>query len=207
MKEQTVLKGIMDEDSLPFVDYDYPESSSDWQRIALVGEAPGKEEARQGHPFVGRSGQLLGDMLEKAGIVRKNCLVANVFRLGPPKNKVEHFFSSRKAAQTNGQNLAEDLGKFGSVYCLEEYASEIKNLSETLQKMAPHVIIALGRTPLWALTGEGGLLSKVGQELPCRLAHGIPVIPTYHPSFILRGNWKLQDDWLKHLKFAATQYS
>lgn len=209
MPQHTIQKNLFTEDSsdsqLPFVDYDFPVDSKNWSGIALVGEAPGKEEARLGHPFVGRSGQLLDGMLEKAGIDRPNCLVANVFRLGPPKNKVDHFFSSRKAAQLAGQKLNKDLGKFGSVYCLEQYASEIINLGDVLQRLSPRVIVALGRTPLWALTGEGGLLSKVGQTFDCRLASGIPVIPTYHPSFILRGNWGLQDAWLKHLQLAAAQ--
>lgn len=190
---------------LPFVDYDYPTDVKNWSRIAIIGEAPGKEEARLGHPFVGRSGQLLGEMLQKAKIDRKNCLVANVFRLGPPQNKVDHFFSSRKAANLAGLALAEELGKFGSAYCLEQYAGEIRNLSAVLKELSPRVIIGLGRTPLWALTGEGALLSKVGQSFDCRLAPGIPVIPTYHPSFILRGNWGLQETWLKHLLLAASQ--
>jgi DNA polymerase len=118
---------------------------------------------------------------------------------------VDHFFSSRKAAQNAGLELAESLGKFGSSYCLKQYEAEIMHLSAVLQELSPKVIIALGRTPLWALTGEGGLLQKVGSKLDCRLAKGIPVIPTYHPSFILRGNWGLQDAWLKHLQTAATQ--
>lgn len=188
---------------LPFVDYDFPANPALFSGLVLVGEAPGREEARLGHPFVGRSGQILGDMLEKAGIVRQNCLVANVFRYQPPQNKVDTFFSSRKAAQIQGKPLAESLGKFGSAYCLQEYEKEINNLSETLKALHPKIVVALGRTPLWALTGENGLLSKVGSTLDCRLAPGIPVIPTYHPSFILRGNWGLQETWLEHLRLAA----
>lgn len=191
--------------ALPHVEYDFPTDRKNWSRIAFVGEAPGKEEARLGHPFVGRSGQLLNEMLVKAGIDRPSCLVANVFRIQPPGNKVDHFFASRRAALLAGKPIAEAYGPFGSSWCLEEFTHDIKNLAETLQAMSPRIIIALGRTPLWALTGEGGLLSKVGQTFDCRLAPGIPVIPTYHPSFILRGNWKLQDQWLDHLILAAAQ--
>lgn len=190
---------------LPRVDYDFPSDPQNWSRIALVGEAPGKEEARLGHPFVGRSGQLLGEALKKAGIDRTRCLVANVFRSQPPGNKVDHFFSSRRAALASSEKLAEEYGPFGSAWCLEKYAHDIRNLAEVLQKLAPRVIIGLGRTPLWALTGQNGLLAKVGQRLDCRLAPGIPVIPTYHPSFILRGNWNLQDQWVSQLLYAAAQ--
>lgn len=192
-------------EQLPRVEYDYPSDLSRWSRIALVGEAPGKEEARLGHPFVGRSGQLLNDMLKKAGIKRADCLVANVFRSQPPGNKVDHFFSSRRAAQAANEKLATQYGPFGSAWCLEKYAFDIKNLSDVLQELSPRIILALGRTPFWALTGENGLLSKVGKRMDCRLAPGIPVIPTYHPSFILRGNWGLQDQWLSHFLHAISQ--
>jgi DNA polymerase len=67
--------------------------------------------------------------------------------------------------------------------------------------MTKLVIIALGRTALWALTGENGLMEKLGKPLPCRLLPGVCVIPTFHPSFILRGNWARQNEWLGH--FAA----
>ncbi len=190
---------------LPRVEYDFPENPEKWSGLALVGEAPGKEEARLGHPFVGRSGQLLNETLIKAGIDRKACLVANVFRSQPPSNKIDHFFSSRRAAKEAGKALAEEWGAFGSSWCLQEYSFDVNKLKETLQRLSPRAIIALGRTPLWALTGENGLLSKVGQRLDCRLVPGLPVIPTYHPSFILRGNWGLQDQWVEHLRFAAAQ--
>jgi uracil-DNA glycosylase len=186
------------------VDYDFPQNPKAWSGIAFVGEAPGAEEARLGHPFVGRSGQLLDKILARAGIERPDCLVANVFRFQPPGNKVDHFFISKHAAAAAKTGIAENLGRFGSVYVRAEFAPEIEALTETLRRLKPKVIVSLGRTPLWALTGENGLLEKVGKPLPCRLVPGISVIPTYHPSFILRGNWGLQDNWLKHLELAKS---
>ena len=167
-----------------------------------MGEAPGAEEARLGRPFVGRSGQLLDKILERAEIERDRCLIANVFRRQPPANKVDHFFASRRAALTQGFALAESYGKFGSHFCRAEFASEIEHLGEVMAREKPAIIVALGRTPLWALTGENGLLDKVGRALPCRLCPSVQVIPTFHPSFILRGNWKLQDEWLTHFQSA-----
>lgn len=180
------------------VEYDFPKDKKSWNRMVLVGEAPGAEEARLGHPFVGRSGQLLDKILEKSQINRADCLIANVFRMQPPGNKVDHFFTSRRAAKIAKTSIAEEYGQFGSAFCRADFAEEIKHLSETLKEIKPKIIVALGRTPLWALTGENGLLNKVGKSLPCRLAPGYEVIPTYHPSFILRGNWGLQDQWLDH---------
>ncbi|MDR3425730.1 MAG: uracil-DNA glycosylase [Alphaproteobacteria bacterium] len=187
---------------IPFADYSFPSSVKGWNGLALVGEAPGAEEARLGRPFVGRSGQLLDKMLENAGIERAACLIANVFRFQPPGNKVDHFFASRRAAAAEGFALAESFGKFGSAYCRAEFAVELEHLRDVLAREKPLGIVALGRTPLWALTGENGLLDKVGRTLPCRFLPSAPVIPTYHPSFILRGNWKLQEGWLGHFRAA-----
>jgi uracil-DNA glycosylase len=188
------------------VDYDFPSGPGGWNGIALVGEAPGAEEVRQGHPFVGRSGQLLDKILQKADIDRRQCLVANAFRYQPPGNKVDHFFISRRAAKAQDISIAEQLGPFGSAFCRGEFAVEIEHLQGVLEKMKKThpkmIIVALGRTPLWALTGENGLLAKIGKPLPCRLLPQTQVIPTFHPSFILRGNWGRQDEWLDHFKVA-----
>ncbi len=182
------------------VDYAYPEKP--WNGLALVGEAPGAEEVRQGKPFVGRSGQLLGQMLHKAGIDREATLIANVFRAQPPGNKVDHFFASRRASKEGGFALDESFGKFGSSYCRGEFSTDVRHLQETLKRERPKVILALGRTPLWALTGENGLLGKVGRIVGAPFSPAAKVIPTFHPSFILRGNWKLQDEWLGHFLLA-----
>ena len=184
------------------VAYDMPVDLDHWSQLALVGEAPGEEEARLGHPFVGRSGQLLDKMLGKAGIDRTQCLVANVFRSRPPDNKVDHFFISKRAAVQQGIAIAEEYGQFGTAWCRAEFAEDIEHLRDTLAQLKPRAILTLGRTPMWALTGEKGMLEKAGQELTCRLMPGVPVIPTYHPSFILRGNWELQDQWLAHFHAA-----
>ncbi|MDD3029658.1 MAG: uracil-DNA glycosylase [Alphaproteobacteria bacterium] len=192
------MKQSLEGEVLPFADYAYP--TKDWNGLVLVGEAPGAEEARQKKPFVGRSGQLLDSMLERAGIDRADTLVANVFRFQPPENKVAHFFASRRAACAENFSLADRYGKFGSAFCKDSFAAEIDHLKKTLIRKNPKVVMALGRTPLWALTGENGLLDKVGTPLPCRLNPKLLVIPTYHPSFILRGNWALQDAWLSHFK-------
>ncbi len=183
---------------LPKVEYDFPAAGADWNGIALIGEAPGAEEAKQGHPFVGRSGQLLDKMLGQAGIDRRRSFIGNVFRYQPPKNKIDHFFTSRRAAKEAGIAIAEQYGQFGSAWVRGDYAGEIDNLSVALVKLKPRIIIALGRTPTWALTGTNGLLDKVGKRMECRLCSGVEVIPTYHPSFIMRGNWGLQEAWLGH---------
>ncbi|MDX1922881.1 MAG: uracil-DNA glycosylase [Alphaproteobacteria bacterium] len=177
------------DDQLPFVDYQFPTQKSDRGLLVVVGEAPGANEVKQGRPFVGRSGQLLEKNMQSAGIVRASILVANVFRFQPPKNKVDHFFSSIRGAIERGEEIEEKYGRFASKYVLKKYAGELEHLGETLRAKKPKAIITLGRTPLWALTGLEGILNIRGQQQDCRLAPGIPVIPTYHPSYIIRGNW------------------
>jgi DNA polymerase len=174
-------------DDLPFVDYQYPKGRPGKPLIALVGEAPGADEVRLGKPFVGRAGQLLDRALAASGIDRDACFVANVFRYRPPDNKVGHFFASRRRAAESGEPLAESLGKLGAEYCLKRYSGEVDALAEALRELAPAVIVAVGRTPLWALTGLNGITALRGQVLKGRLS-AAPVIATFHPSFVMRQN-------------------
>ncbi len=173
--------------ALPFVDYQYPSNVGSAPCIALIGEAPGADEVKLGRPFVGRAGQLLDRALAAAGIDRTGCLIANVFRCRPPDNKVGHFFASRRRAAQEDAKLAERWGKLGAELCRESYAGEISALAEALAAAQPAVIVALGRTPLWALTGLNGITAMRGRALPNRLGDA-PVIATFHPSFVMRQN-------------------
>ncbi len=172
---------------LPFVDYDLPAPDAKGPLLAIIGEAPGGDEARQGRPFVGRSGQLLNENLEAAGIDRRACLVGNVFRYQPPGNKVDHFFASRGKAKKEGFAIDETWGPFGTNYVRAEFAGELDHLKAMLERLRPAAVVALGRTPTWALTGENGIMKLRGQALECRLLPGVMVVPTLHPSYILRG--------------------
>jgi DNA polymerase len=173
-------------ESLPFADYSYP-ADGKVPLLALIGEAPGADEIRLGRPFVGRAGQLLDRALAATGIDRDRCLIANVFRYRPPDNKVGHFFASKRRALEENDPLDMALGKLGADYCRARFAGEIANLAETLKHTAPPVIVGVGRTPLWALTGLNGITALRGQLLANRLSEA-PVIATFHPSFVLRQN-------------------
>jgi len=172
---------------LPFVDYDMPAAPAG-PRLALVGEAPGADEARQGRPFVGRAGQLLDEALKAAGIDRAACFVGNAFRYRPPDNKVAHFFASRGRARKEGLAIDEDWGPFNSQYVLAAFAPELAHLRDTLAAIRPGAVVALGGTPMWALTGLSGITRERGKVQENRLVPGVPVVSTYHPSFVLRGN-------------------
>lgn len=175
---------------LPFVAYQFPTIAGAGRPLALIGEAPGAEEARLGRPFVGRSGKLLDEALVQVGIDRAACFVGNAFRRQPPGNKVGHFFASRARAKREGLALDERWGAFGtSDRVLAAFSGDLDHLQATLAELKPGAVVALGRTPTWALTGLNGILSVRGTVQPCRLLAGVPVVPTYHPSFILRGQF------------------
>jgi DNA polymerase len=171
---------------LPFADYQYP-AGGRRPRIALIGEAPGADEIRLGRPFVGRAGQTLDRALAAVGIAREHCLIANVFRYRPPDNKIGHFFASRRKAALEGDALDERFGKMGAEFCRARYAGELQALADALGAAGPGVVVALGRTPLWALTGQNGITALRGQVLTARLCP-MPVIATFHPSYVNRQN-------------------
>lgn len=189
---------------LPFVDYQFPAAGTGDSPLAIVGEAPGAEEAAQGRPFVGRSGRLLDEGLAAAGIDRAACFVGNVFRRQPPGNKVGHFFCSRRRALQEGLALDERWGAFGtSDRVLASHSEDIDHLHATLARLGVRVIVALGRTPTWALAGLNGILQVRGEVHPCRHLPGAVVLPTFHPSFILRGQWSLLPTFHQDLRQAA----
>src|SRR5436190_18761737 len=180
---------------LPFAPYAQP--SRPWNGLVILGEAPGATEIEQSRPFVGPSGQLLTEALEAVGIDREAALVANVFRYRPPKNQVKHFFGPAKAAGVSGS----DLGRFRLGYVRAAFADELAELAKACA--TARAILALGSVPLWATTGLNVLTPNVGRVLPGRLS-APPVIPTYHPSFIMRGGYDLVQ-WCCHMELALGQ--
>lgn len=128
-------------------------------KICLVGEAPGADEDAQGLPFVGRAGQLLDKMIAAMGIdPAEDVYVSNIIKCRPPGN--------RKPEPV-------------------EVATCIPYLHEQIAAIEPKVIIALGNTAVAALLGTKLGITKVRGQW--KLYKGkIPVMPTYHPSYLLR---------------------
>lgn len=192
----------MTETALPFVDYARP--THPFSGLVILGEAPGADEVLQGRPFVGRSGKLLAASLDAAGIDRDACLVANVFRYRPPRNNVGVFFESKKAAIAGGNHRGLKLGNCGRGFLRAAYAAELDALTVALS--TARAVLALGTIPLWATTGAYRLGQAIGLSRPCRLAVPL-VIPTYHPAFILRGNYELMPTWREHFARAIAAAS
>ena len=154
-------------------------------RIMIVGEAPGVEEVQQRKPFVGSSGMELDRMLHDAGISRSECFVTNVCRYQPLYNKIENFIPKKKSEVT------PDCVQVRSKWVKPVVASGIAELEKEIELVKPELIIALGNTPLWALTGHEGITKWRGSTL--QYDSGTTkalLVPTYHPAAILR-----QWDW------------
>jgi len=130
--------------------------------IMLVGRNPGYDEDREGLPFVGGAGRVLNALLRDAKIRRSECFVTNVCRCLSPGNK----------APTE-----------------EEIAACWEYLKADIESHEPNIIIALGNEALTVLTGKVGITNWRG-SLIYGLAKVPKVMPTFHPSYIMRGNQK-----------------
>lgn len=134
--------------------------------IALVGEAYGAEEAKEGKPFVGKAGQQLDRLLAVAGINRSKCLVTTVANERPPSNNFGVYY--------------EDSARKKPTERLLEFHKQLKERVKDCS-----VVIALGEEALFALTGKKEI-EKYHGSIMCQ-EEGYKVVPTFHPEKIMRG--------------------
>jgi DNA polymerase len=133
--------------------------------LMLVGEQPGDEEDRQGHPFVGSAGKLLRDVMVQAGIDPATTYITNA---------VKHFYWEPRGKRRIHKTPAQRHIEACAVWLEQEIATR-----------APHVIVALGRTALVALLRRAITLATArAQKLATE--NGVPIVATYHPSAALR---------------------
>lgn len=148
--------------------------------VMIVGEAPGAEEERNGEPFVGASGQELTRMLHDAGITRSQCFLTNVARERPFGNDIENFIAKAK------KDITPEHQKLRDKWVTRQITEGFELLKREIELVKPKMIIAVGNTAMWALTGKHGILKWRGSMLYCDFAPGVKVIPTIHPAMILR---------------------
>ena len=133
--------------------------------IMLVGEVPGDEEDRTGHPFVGPAGRLLNKALAEAGIDRSAVYTTNV---------VKHF-----KWKPSGKRRLHDKPKASEIAACKPW------LDAEIELIRPRIMILLGATAAQALLGRDFRVTKMhGQWVPSELAE--KVMATVHPSSILR---------------------
>jgi len=163
--------------------------------ILIVGEAPGADEERLGKPFVGTSGQELDRMLGEAGISRAECRVTNVCRIRPPNNDISKFFARSK------KEITSEHIKISDKFVLPIIKRGLDLLATEVQLVKPNIILALGNTSLWALTGRWGITKWRGSMLHSDMG-GFQVIPTIHPAAVLR-EWAWRSIVVRDLRRAA----
>ena len=136
-------------------------------KLMFIGEAPGAEEDDTGRPFVGRAGQLLTKIIESINLKRGDVYIANVIKCRPPQNR----------------NPSEEEIKQCSPF-----------LKEQIRIIRPKIICTLGKFSTEFLIGtDKGTISAVrGNEFGY---DGIAVIPTYHPSYLLRNPEAKREVW------------
>ena len=154
-------------------------------KIAIVGEAWGEEEEKIKRPFIGQSGQELTRLLSRVGIFRKDCFFTNVFALRPQDNKIEALCGGKKETGSKLPMLAQNK------YLFPQYQEEVLRLKKELDEVSPNIVIALGGTACWALLDSASISSYRGTLHTSSLCPNLKVLPTYHPSAILR-NWSFR---------------
>ena len=132
--------------------------------LVFVGEAPGEEEDAQGRPFVGRAGKFLDQMIQRIGLLRKDVFICNVLKCRPPNNR--------------DPDPAE-------VDMCKGY------LFTQLQLIRPKVICALGRHAYNTLMNVDARITKIRGQFT--EFNGIKLLPTYHPSFLLRNEERVKE--------------
>lgn len=180
----------------------------------LIGEAPGDDEVRTRRPFTGASGMELDRMLAEAGFARRDAFLTNVCHEQPPpyyrngkliKNDIGQWFLGKVAGRAAGAEVL-----FGR-HVAPPIIRGVERLRGLLSLHRPRLIIALGNTPLWALTcGEWGILKWRASHLPTALASysdpPIKLIPTVHPAAVLRG-WDLRNLVVQDLRRAKREFN
>ncbi|RPJ59933.1 MAG: uracil-DNA glycosylase [Acidobacteria bacterium] len=134
--------------------------------LMFVGEAPGQDEDLQGLPFVGRAGQLLTKIIEAIELKRNDVYIANVLKCRPPNNRPPEP---------------------------DEIAACRGFVERQIKQIHPLVIVALGKFAAQMLLDTETPISRMRGKFFDY--HGIPLIPTYHPSYLLRNPAAKREVW------------
>jgi len=134
--------------------------------ILFIGEGPGADEDRQGLAFVGRAGQLLTKMIEAMGFRRDEVFIANVVKCRPPGNRDPQP---------------------------DEMAACLPYLARQIAVLQPKVIVVMGAIAAKGLLDTTSGITKMRGNW--KTFEGIDVMPTFHPSYLLREPSKKRETW------------
>lgn len=145
--------------------------------LMIIGEAPGRDEDIQGQPFLGQTGELLNKMLASIGLAEEQFYVTNCVNWRPPKNR-------------NPKPEEIEL-------CRPFWEKHI-------ELARPKVILLVGGVSMTALTGLTGIMKHHGQWEDVSIGElTLPVIPIYHPAFLLRQPALKKEAWRDLLSLRA----
>ncbi|MFA6136070.1 MAG: uracil-DNA glycosylase [Candidatus Paceibacterota bacterium] len=143
---------------------------SHYAKIMFVGEGPGRNEAKTGHPFCGAAGKILDELCDSIGLKRENVYITNIVKDRPPQNR---------------DPLPEEIKIYGPF------------LDRQIEIIQPEVIASLGRFSMAYIMEKMGLHNELG---PISQLHGkvfktnslsgrlITIIPLYHPAVAIYNN-------------------
>lgn len=134
--------------------------------LMFVGEGPGADEDRTGRPFVGKAGQLLDNMIAAMKFDRADTYIANVVKCRPPGNRAPEP---------------------------DEAAACLGYLKKQIALIRPQVIVILGGVALSFLLKESSGITRMRGHW--QSFDGIPVMPTFHPAFLLRQPAAKRETW------------
>jgi uracil-DNA glycosylase len=143
--------------------------------LVFVGEAPGREEDLSGEVFVGKAGQLLTKIISAMGLSRDDVYICNVLKCRPPQNRDPQP---------------------------DEVATCEPHLLKQLDIIRPRVIVGLGKFACATLLGRNVAITRMRGEW--HEYNGIPLMLTYHPSYLLRTPSGKKDVW-EDMKLVMTK--
>lgn len=148
-------------------------------RVMILGEAPGRDEDREGRPFVGRAGQLLDRMFSAIGLARtahhadEALYITNVMPWRPPQNRDPEP---------------------------DEIAMMLPFVTRHVEFVNPDILVLMGNTPCAAALGKRGILRLRGHWTE---AFGRPAMPMTHPAYLLRNPAAKREAWADLLEIKA----
>ena len=145
-------------------------------RLVFVGEGPGRDEDRSGEPFVGPAGKMLDNIIRAMGLTREQVYLCNIVKCRPPGNRVPNP---------------------------DEIRTCLPFLKRQLDAIQPELICALGAVAAQTLLDTEEIISKLRGRF--HDYHGIRLMPTFHPSYLLRNKEKKREVW-EDIKKVMAEY-
>jgi DNA polymerase len=167
----TVLVPIDEDRENPVFGVGDPEAD-----LVIIGEAPGRDEDKEGEPFVGRAGQLLDKILDAINFAREDVYITNILKSRPPRNRDPHA---------------------------DEIDAHLPILYKQLALIRPKIILAVGKVAGNTLLDRSSSLSNLRDTE--HDFYGTPLMVTYHPAALLRNSQWKRPTW-EDVKLLRTRY-